>query len=114
MPFLKSAEDNLPEIAHAPASASVSSSSSFATPLLSLPSQSSCPMNNAPMSIAGINVVVVTGLRHRRAVVAMIKRRRILSAQAEEGVVQAASGVGAVASVALLLLCHLCCHRRRC
>jgi len=33
--------------------------------------------------------------------------------QVEEGVVQAALGVGAVASVALLLLRHLCCHRRR-
>ena len=52
--------------AYPPASASVSSSSYVATPLPSSPSQSSRPMNNAPISITGIDVVAVAGLRRRR------------------------------------------------
>jgi len=38
-------------------------------------------MNNAPMSIAGIDVVVVAGLSRCCAVVVTIERRRILSAR---------------------------------
>ena len=64
--------------AYSPASTSVLSSSSIATPLPLLPTQSSRPMNNAPMSIAGIDIVAVAGLHRRRAaaptVVATIKR----------------------------------------
>jgi hypothetical protein len=70
MPLPKSAEDYHQEIARVarapPASASVSSSSSVATPLPSSPSQSFRPMNNAPISITGIDAVVVAGLRRRR------------------------------------------------
>jgi hypothetical protein len=74
-------------------------------------------MNNMLTLIAGIKVVVVGGLTAAAAatalpVVAAIKWRKVLVRQAEEeGVVQVASGVGAVASVALLLLC---CRHRRC
>ena len=60
--------------AYPPTSASVSSSSSIATPLPSLPSQSSRPMNNVPMSIAGIDVVAVARLR-RRCAAAPLSRR---------------------------------------
>ena len=99
------------------ASASAPSSSSVVTPLPSSLSRSSRPMNNMLTLIAGIKVVVVGGLTAAAAatalpVVAAIKWRKVLVRQAEEeGVVQVASGVGAVASVALLLLC---CRHRRC
>jgi len=74
-PFPKSAEDDLQKIARLhPASTSVSSSSSIATPLPSSPSRSSHPMNNAPMSIPGINVVAVAGLRRRRAAAPSLRR----------------------------------------
>ena len=69
------------------------------------------------MSIAGIDVVMVAGLRR----CAVLRRRRRNDqaeedpvCQAEEGVVQAVSGVGAIASVALLLLRCLCRRLRRC
>ena len=81
-PIPKSVEDDLQEIACLPpASTLVSSSSSVATPLPLSPSLSSRPMNNAPMSIAGIDVVVVSGRRRRGAVFATIKQRMILSAR---------------------------------
>ena len=99
--------------AYPPASASVSSSSSVATPLPSLPSRSSRPMNNAPISITGIDVVAVAGLRRRRGAHRCRGDRAEEDPvrQDEEGAVQAALGVGAVTSVALLLLHRR--HRRR-
>jgi hypothetical protein len=48
--------------AYPPAFASVSSSSFVATPLPSLPSRSSHPMNNMLTSITGINIVAITVL----------------------------------------------------
>jgi len=67
-PFPKLVEDDLQEIARLPpASTSVLSSSSVATPLPLSPSRSSCPMNNAPMLVPGIDIFVVAGLRHCRA-----------------------------------------------
>jgi hypothetical protein len=74
-------------------------------------------MNNMLTLIAGIKVVVVGGLTAAAVattlpVVVAIKWRKVLVRQAEEEFgVQLASGVGAVASVALLLL--RCRHRRR-
>jgi len=71
----KLVEDDLQEIARLPpASTSVSSSSSVATPLPSLPSRSSRPMNNAPMSVPGIDVVVVAILRRRHATAPSLQR----------------------------------------
>jgi hypothetical protein len=74
-------------------------------------------MNNAPISITGIDVVAVAGLRCRRGAHRCRGDRAEEGPvrQDEEGVVQAASGVGAVASVALLLLRlrHRRCRRRR-
>jgi hypothetical protein len=59
------------------------------------------------MSITGIDIVAIavhpTAVTAAPAVIATNERRRIPSAR-EEGVVQAAPGVGPVASVALLLL----------
>ena len=62
--------------AYPPASTSASSSSSVVTPLPSSPSRSSRPMNNdnAPMSIAGIDVVAVAGLHHLHAVAPLSQR----------------------------------------
>jgi hypothetical protein len=66
------------------------------------------------MLIAGINIATVAGLRHRAAMLRRLRDDRVEEdpiCQAEEGVVQAASGVRAVASVALLFI--RCLRRRR-
>jgi hypothetical protein len=89
--------------AYPPASASVSSSSSIATPLPLSPSRSSRPMNNAPISITGIDVVAVAGLRRRRGAHRCRGDRAEEDpvCQDEEGVVQAAHSSSSVAVAAV-------------
>ena len=91
-------------------SAPSSSSSSVTMLLLLMPSQSSSPMNRDEID---------RGHRHRRDCRTPHRCRRGTRChsddraekdpvcQAEEGVVQAASGVGTITSVVLLLLCRL-------
>ena len=83
-------------LVYPPASALVSSSSSVAMPLPSSPSRSSRPMNNTQISISGIDVVAVARLRRRHGVHLCRGDRAEEDpvCQDDEGVVQAASGVG--------------------
>ena len=83
-PLPRLAERDLQEITHVLPAAP--SSSSFAMPLPLSPSRSSRPMNNAPMSIAGINVVAIGKLPAAAAAAAValpiaapIEQRRALS-----------------------------------